>query len=87
MATRKQINKKIDGKCYFCGEDDYDLLDSHRIIPGSEGGKYTEYNTLTTCATCHRKCHSGRIKIEGRHYSTAGRYILHYFEDGEEKWG
>lgn len=84
--SKKQIRKRADGKCYFCGQDDYSLLDAHRIVEGAKGGKYTDFNTLTVCALCHRKIHSGRIQILGRHYSTAGRYVLHYIEDGEEKW-
>ena len=82
----KQVKKKIDRCCYFCEEDDYALLDCHRIVPGEEGGKYTDHNTLTTCANCHRKCHSGKIKILGKYFSTAGRYVLHYEENGEEIW-
>ena len=82
----KKVKKKIDKKCYFCPESDYNLLDVHRIVEGKNNGKYTDYNTVTTCCTCHRKIHSGRIQIVGKHYSTAGRYVLHYIEDNEEKW-
>jgi len=83
----KKIKKHTDGECYFCGENDYDLLDVHRIIPGEEGGKYTEYNTLTACANCHRKIHSGKIQILGKYPTYTGKDVLHYItEDGEEKW-
>jgi hypothetical protein len=83
----KKVKKKIDKKCYFCPESDYSLLDVHRIIEGKNRGKYTNYNTLTCCCKCHRKIHSGRIQIVGKHYSTSGRYVLHYIEDNEDKWG
>jgi hypothetical protein len=83
--VNKKVKKKIDKRCYFCGEGDYDLLDCHRIIPGEEGGEYNEHNTVVACACCHRKCHSGRINIIGRFFSTMG-YVLHYFEDGVEKF-
>ena len=90
MKRKKLINKKIkkhiDKKCVFCGEDDYNLLDVHRIVPGKEGGRYSEINTATNCVNCHRKCHSGRIKILGKHFCTSGRYIIHCFIDGEENW-
>lgn len=82
----KKAKKKIEKTCYFCGEDNYSLLDCHRILPGSEGGKYTDYNTLVICSNCHRKCHSGDIKIKGRHYCTNGRYVLNYVENGIELW-
>ena len=83
---KKQIFKRVDKECYFCGPTDYALLDAHRIKPGEEGGKYTRKNVLTICTLCHRKIHSGIIKILGRYNTTAGRDIVHYLENGEEKW-
>lgn len=85
MSRRKKIiNKKIkklvDKKCKFCSESDYCTLDVHRIIPGSEGGVYTEFNTVTTCVNCHRKIHDGKIKIDRKYYSTSG-WVLHYFDE------
>lgn len=84
----QQTKKLFDGKCYFCGEDRYELLDSHRIIEGQDGGTYNWWNMLTTCALCHRKCHTGIIKILGKHKCMGGNKleILHYIEDGVEKW-
>jgi ferredoxin len=82
----KKTKKRVDRKCAFCPVDDYSLLDVHRIIPGEEGGKYTDINTVTSCGNCHRKCHSGRIKILGKHPCTSGRYVLHCIIDDEEKW-
>lgn len=73
-------------KCLFCGESDYDLLDVHRILPGEQGGTYHDRNTVCSCALCHRKAHSGRIVIQGKYLSTSGEWVLHYVEDGEEKW-
>ena len=84
--SKKQLMKRTEKQCYFCEEGDYNLLDCHRIIPGAEGGKYTDYNSLVICSNCHRKCHSGAIKVIGRHFSTTGRYVLNYIEDGKECW-
>ena len=84
--SRQQIAKLRDKECYFCGETDYNLLDGHRIIPGEDGGKYNDHNIIVTCALCHRKTHSGRIVILGKHLSTSGRWVIHYTEDGEDKW-
>jgi hypothetical protein len=81
----KQIFKKLDGKCYFCQETQ--ALDAHRIIPGSQGGKYRRHNVITVCPTHHRKIHLGQIEILGRHFTSAGCHVIHYREDGEEKWG
>lgn len=79
----KKSKKRIDGKCVFCGETDYNLLDNHRIVPGS---KYTKFGTVTSCACCHRKCHSGRIFIVGKHFCTSGKYVLHCIVDGQDSW-
>jgi len=84
--NKKKLKKRSDKKCHFCDEADYSLLDCHRMIPGSKGGKYTEFNMVTCCANCHRKCHSGRIKIIGKYPSTSGEYVINYIEDDEEKW-
>ena len=89
MRQKKIINKiakkKIDKKCYFCSCDIYALLDVHRIIEGANDGEYIEFNTITCCSNCHRKVHSGLIKIDRKYYSTKG-WILHFWINGEEKW-
>lgn len=82
----KQIKKKIDKKCYFCEVDDYACLNCHRIIPGSENGRYTEHNTICCCANCHAKIHDGQIKIDRKYYSTSGKWVLHFWENDKEKW-
>lgn len=83
--TFKQKKKKIDKKCYFCEECDYSLLDVHRITYGANGGKYKKYNTVTVCSNCHRRIHSGSIKIDRYYQSTKGT-VLHYFIEGKEFW-
>ena len=82
----KVAKKKIEKKCYFCNEEDYAVLDCHRIVPGEEGGTYTDFNTVVACSNCHRKIHNGQIKIDRKYFSTSGRWILHYWIDGVEKW-
>jgi hypothetical protein len=89
MAKRtiNKVTKKLyDKKCYFCSCEIYDLLDVHRILEGANGGKYTEFNTITVCCLCHRKIHAGIIVIDRKYFSTSGRWVLHYWIDGEEKW-
>lgn len=82
----KSHKKLAEKKCFFCGNDDYCTLDVHRIVPGSEGGRYTQHNTVTSCSNCHRKIHDGKIKVDRKYPSTAG-WVLHYWdEDGEEHW-
>lgn len=86
--TKKQIKKLSDKECFFCGEADYDLLDAHRIIEGKDGGTYHWWNMLTTCVKCHRKVHTGKIKILGKYHSTgATLFKIHYMDEfGEERW-
>jgi len=84
--NKKQIKKHCDKKCYFCDVSDYNLLDAHRIIPGSDGGTYNEWNMLTLCANCHRRCHSGSIVIHQKCFTSLGRHILRCTIDGKEEW-
>lgn len=82
----KQHKKLRDKHCLFCHLEDYDLLDVHRILPGSEGGTYSEHNSITVCLHCHRKIHAGRIITHRKYYTSKGLYVLHCEIDGEEKW-
>lgn len=81
FLINKVVAKTVAGKCYFCPCDIYDLLDVHRIVEGSQGGKYTDFNTITVCSLCHRKIHSGIIKIFRKYFSTTGRWVLHYIDE------
>ena len=86
--SKKLIDKKIfklsAGKCHICEENDYSLLDVHRIRNGSDGGEYTIGNCVCLCCRCHRLNHSGKIRIIGIFKSTAGN-LLHYFDqEGKE---
>ena len=77
----KKSFKRRASACHICGEDDYDLLDTHRI---KWGGKYCESNCVCLCTACHRKVHTRKIKIDRWYESTEGR-VLHFFdENGEE---
>lgn len=91
MARKKRLlNKKAaknyHGRCQFCGEDRQELLDAHRIVPGEEGGVYSDPNTVVACANCHRLTHAGVIRIDRKYFSTQG-WLLHYWdESGSERW-
>ena len=71
----KKIEKLIHKQCIICDEDNYNVLDLHRI---KFGGKYTKNNTVVLCCSCHRKVHSGQIVIDKKYNSTKGT-VLHYF--------
>ena len=77
----KKKFKRREGSCRICGENKYELLDTHRI---EAGGKYRVNNCVCLCTSCHRLQHAGTIKILGWVHSTKGN-LLHYFdENGEE---
>jgi hypothetical protein len=79
----KKMKKRINKRCPFCGEDDYALLDLHRIRFGQE---YSESNTLVCCSNCHRKIHNNIIRILAKRYCTSGSYLIHFIENDQEKF-
>lgn len=82
----KKETKEIAGECFFCGEDDYAVLDCHRIVEGQDGGRYVDHNVLVVCSNCHRRCHDGQLVIDRKYNTTGGFQLLHYWENGKEQW-
>lgn len=85
IVNKKQIKKRFDGCCHFCKESNYNLLHSHRIIEGKDGGKYHNFNMITVCANCHNRIHAGEIIIDRKYNSTKGP-LLHYRIGDKEFW-
>ena len=82
----KKAFKKFAGKCAFCDESNYAVLDIHRIIEGHLGGTYHSLNSVCVCANHHRKIHDGQIKILKKHISYGENpYVLEFVEDNETK--
>lgn len=77
----KKYFKKYIKTCFFCNENNLNLLDVHRIYEGYKGGSYHHENVLVLCANCHRKVHSGEIKNIKKHKSYGGNslYQVIYF--------
>ena len=48
-------------KCTICGWDG--PCDTHRIIPGKDGGKYVKGNVISICPNCHRLIHRGLLSL------------------------
>lgn len=87
IIRNKKAFKKFAGKCAFCDESDYAVLDVHRIIEGSKGGKYHSINSVCLCANHHRKVHDGAIKIIKKHISFGENlFVLEYIEDYQTKF-
>ena len=77
----KKAFKRRNRECQICGEDTYELLDTHRII---HGGKYTNSNCVCICVSCHRMHHNKIITIKGWFNSTKGKLLKYIDEDGNE---
>lgn len=78
----KILFKKKHRHCAICDEDEYCLLDVHRI---AEGKEYSEANCAVLCVSCHRKAHHGNISIKEKRLSTAGYVIIWMDEDNQEQ--
>ena len=75
----KKSFKKFAGKCAFCEETDYAVLDVHRIMEGFKGGNYDSINSIVACANCHRKIHAGNLQLIKKHKSYGeSLYLLEY---------
>jgi translation initiation factor RLI1 len=63
--------KLIKKYCEVCGEADLSVLDFHHITPRTDSNSTNDnLNLCILCSTCHRKSHSGSIKIIGLFPST-----------------
>jgi hypothetical protein len=83
----KQAFKRTEGKCHFCEESNYDLLEVHRICEGRDGGRYTRKNSICLCVLHHKMIHAKMIKIFGKYFTSNGRWVVHYIdENNEERW-
>lgn len=65
IAMRIQIMFRQQGKCLYCGIEEWRLrkrLHAHRVIPGKCGGKYNTDNVILLCPKCHREADYKRNK-------------------------
>jgi len=89
MQRNKTINKQAFKHtaryCRICKNPEYVVRHVHRILPGSEGGKYTYANSVPLCANCHSLVHADQIVIDRWYPSTAG-YLLRIIEKGVERF-
>lgn len=83
--VNKKEYKDVEGKCRICKLAIREILDIHRICPGSESGQYRIDNVACLCSNCHRRVHSKEIIIDRWYFSTGGRK-LRIIVDGEEQF-
>lgn len=84
----KKNFKKYAKKCFFCNNDNLNVLDVHRIFEGKNGGTYSSINVLVVCSNCHRKIHSNEIKIVKKHksYNSNCNYLVECIIKNQEVW-
>ncbi len=85
MRRQKLVNKKgkklYEGKCRICGENNYELLDLHRLHEGHKGGTYSDRNTVVLCSNCHRKAHAEIIVLDRLYLRSDGKWVLRYIDE------
>lgn len=63
--VRRNVLRRAQGKCEWCSNPGFSMLDgkvfleTHHVIPLSEGGNDTEGNVVALCPNHHREAHHG----------------------------
>ncbi len=71
-SVRRNILKRADGYCEWCGEKGFITdsgaiyLESHHIVPLSEGGLDAESNVIALCPNHHKKAHYAKGAFQKR---------------------
>ena len=80
--TRREIFRRDEFRCQYCGSTSYDLTIDH-IIPRHLGGDHVWNNVVTACPLCnHRKGgrpleHSGMHLLKPPHEPPSSAYYLY----------
>jgi 5-methylcytosine-specific restriction protein A len=70
--VRDKALLRAGGNCEYCGEQGFQMadgniyLETHHIVPLSEGGKDFVTNVSALCANHHRQAHHGKNAVEMR---------------------
>ncbi len=62
-AVRQRVRARSNGKCELCGQSGFRMasgaiyVETHHIVPLSEGGKDIDSNVVAICADDHRRAH------------------------------
>jgi 5-methylcytosine-specific restriction protein A len=71
-AVRQAVLYRAAGRCEYCGETGFRMtdgsiyLESHHVIPLSEGGPDTTSNVVALCPNHHREAHHGADHLRMR---------------------
>jgi hypothetical protein len=75
--VRKEVQVRSKGRCEYCGELGFLMtnggvyIETHHVIPLSEGGLDVRSNVTALCADHHRQAHYGKNKLEIRTFLRA----------------
>lgn len=64
-TVRKAVRERAKGRCEYCGQSGFLMpgggvyLETHHIVPLSEGGKDSSRNVVALCPNHHREAHQG----------------------------
>lgn len=67
--VRRQALERAEGKCEYCNQSGFVMpdgriyLESHHVIPLSEGGADSIMNVAALCPNHHREAHYGKIRM------------------------
>jgi 5-methylcytosine-specific restriction protein A len=67
-AVRRAVLRRANGRCEFCGSQGFEMvggaiyLETHHIIPLSEGGPDAVENVTALCPNDHAKAHFSKTK-------------------------
>ena len=70
--VRKQVLLRAQGKCEFCDSPGFVMMDgrifleTHHVVPLSEGGRDSKENVIALCPNHHREGHYGVDQLEMR---------------------
>ena len=70
--VRKQVLARAHGKCEFCDTPGFVMMDeriyleTHHVVPLSEGGRDEKENVIALCPNHHREGHYGVDRVEMR---------------------
>jgi 5-methylcytosine-specific restriction protein A len=70
--VRDQALTRAGGNCEYCGKQGFEMangniyLETHHVVPLSEGGKDVVSNVAALCANHHRQAHHGKSRNEMR---------------------
>jgi len=65
-AVRRLVMRRDGGRCVVPGCAQAVFVDTHHVVPRSEGGDHDPDTLVVLCCAHHRAIHRGQLTVEGR---------------------